>query len=97
MGGAVGAHGGAVDAQIIGRVRLRRQGGKDARPQATMAPAVEAVVDRGRGAVFGRAVLPTATDAQHMDDTADDTPVVHPPRTWLVPGKQRLDGRPGLI
>ena len=70
--------------QIIGRFRLRRQRGEDAGPQAAMAPAIEAVVDRGRRAVFGRAILPAAPGAQHMDDTADDTPVIHPPRPRLV-------------
>lgn len=49
----MGAHRGAVDAQVVWQFRLRGEGGEDAPPEATMAPPVEAVVDRGGWAVVG--------------------------------------------
>ena len=80
------AHGGAVDAQVARKFRLRRQGGENAPPEAAMAPPVEPVVNCGRRPIVRRAVLPPAPDAQHMNDAADDAPIIHPPRPRLVCG-----------
>ena len=93
----MGAHGGAVDAQVVREFRLRRKGGRDTPPEAAMAPAVEPVVDRGGRSVSGRAVLPAGTDPQDMNDPADDAPVIHPPRPRLVLRQKRLDRRPSPV
>jgi len=45
----MGAHGGAVDAEITGQFGLRREDHKQPRPKPTMAPAAEPVVDGCRG------------------------------------------------
>src|SRR6516165_5754348 len=61
------------------------------KPDPLAAPAVEAVIDRRIGTVFGRAVAPACPGLQHVDDTADDATIVHPVRTSSATGQQRLN------
>ena len=75
----------------------RCQSRQDSSPMVTARPAIEAVVDRRRRAVFGRAVLPAAAALQNMDDTADDPTIIHPARTGLVLRKMGGNRRPGII
>lgn len=91
---AAGANGSAVDTQVAGQFRLRRECGKDASPQATMARPVEPVADRRRRAMEGWAMLPSASDPRHMDDATDDAAIIHPPRARPVARQKRLNRRP---
>jgi hypothetical protein len=70
------------------------QSGKHLPPDAAPRPAMKAVVDRGRGAVDGRAVLSAAPHLEDVDDAADDPPVVLAMCPWLVVRQQRFDRRP---
>lgn len=62
--------------------------------RVAVGPAVEPVVDRGRRAVFGRAVDPAATGSEDMDDARNHPPVIDTPRARLVLRDMRLDQRP---
>ena len=74
-----------------------RQGPEQVLPVAAPGPAVIAVVDRRRRAVRRRTVPPPAARLQHMNDAADDPPVVLAPLARRVVGKMRLDRRPLLV
>src|SRR5262249_22260829 len=66
-------------------------------PDASLSPPREAIVDGGVRTVFRRAILPTAATAQHMQDAADDPPII---RSFLAPhvGRQvRLNPMPLLV
>lgn len=97
MGRAVRAHPGAIDAELVGHLGLRHKLGKDARPDALPAPAIEAVLDRGGRAVDGGAVLPAAARLEDEDDPADDAAVVNAPCAGLVLRQERLYRRPSSI
>lgn len=83
---AVRPDGSRVDTEIIRKRRLRRQGGKDACPEAAMAPSVEAVVNCRRRTVVRRAILPAAPNPQNVNDPTDHTPVIYAPCPRLVLG-----------
>src|SRR5271154_3432781 len=77
------AAGGAVrlDVRGIDHLRLRRSSAFRQRveqvlPYAAFCPTHETVVNRGRGAVFRRAIAPPAAAFKHMNDAADDAPVI---------------------
>ena len=95
--GAMGTHCGAIDAQIIARVRLYRERREDPPPETAMALAVEPVGDGRRRAITGRAILPATPDPQEMLDAADHPAVIHRPRAGLVLGQKRLNRRPGPV
>ena len=85
----------------VGRVHLRAFRDRAARgehfqqvgPEPASAPSVQAVVDRGRWAVLGRAVAPTAAGLQNVDDTGNDAAIVNAAGTGLVRRQVRLDCR----
>ena len=53
-----------------------RQGLKNCSPPVTFGPAVEAIVDRRIRPIFARAIAPSGSRLQHVNDAADDAPVV---------------------
>lgn len=55
---------------------------------------MKTVVDRCRRTIDPRAVLPAAADLEHVDDAADNPPIVVAMRPGLVLWQQRLDHRP---
>ena len=83
----------AVDQQPRRRAARRRQSLEDARPDTFLGPAYEAVVERLAGPVGRRRVDPTPTGFQHVNDPADDAPVVHPRLAARVGRKMRLKPR----
>jgi hypothetical protein len=83
----------AVDDLRVGRIG-GYQGVEQALPKSASRPPVEAIIDRRRRSVDGRAILPSAAHLQHMNDAADHPPVVDPTRTRLIAGQQRFDRRP---
>jgi hypothetical protein len=85
-----------------GRVERQRDGifaglgqrFKDCAPSPALGPAVEAIVDRRVRAVFTRAVAPSRTRLQHVNDPAEDAPVVVPIRPRQSRRQMRLDTCP---
>ena len=85
-----------------GRVERQRDGifaglgqrFKDCAPSPALGPAVEAIVDGRVRAVFTRAVAPSRTRLQHVNDPADDAPVVVPIRPRQSRRQMRLDTCP---
>jgi hypothetical protein len=61
-----------------------RSGGFVQLPEDAPGPTVEAVVDRGRRSVDGRTILPASARRQHVDNPAQDPPVVAPLCAWLI-------------
>src|SRR5262245_30018712 len=86
----------AVGEQLPWRSRIAGHRRIDFLPYALARPAVEAIVDGRAGTVIRRAVAPASAAAQHMNDAAQDTPVIDPRRTAVMRQK-RLDPRPLLI
>lgn len=85
-----------------GRVERQRDGifaglgqrFKDCAPSPALGPAVEAIVDGRVRAVFTRAVAPSRTRLQHVNDPANDAPVVVPIRPRQSRRQMRLDTCP---
>jgi hypothetical protein len=81
-----------------GRVERQRDGifagfgqrFKDCAPSPALGPAVEAIVDGRVRTVFTRAVAPSRTRLQHVNDPADDAPVVAPIRSRQSRRQMRL-------
>ena len=67
---------------------------KDRAPSSALGPPVEAIVDGRVRAVFTRAIAPSRTRLQHVNDSADDTPVVVPIWPRQSRRQMRLDTRP---
>lgn len=66
-------------------------------PVLATRPPVEAIVNRGRRAIFRRTVLPAAAALEYMNNPADDTPVINTRRTNGMAGKVWLNRCPRLI
>ena len=47
-------------------------------PHAAPRPAHEAVIDRCRRTILGRAIAPATAAPQHVHDAADDAAIIHP-------------------
>ena len=81
-----------------GRVERQRDGifakfgqrFKDCAPSSAFGPTIETIVDGGVRAVFTRTIAPSRTRLQHVDNAADDAPIVIP----LRPRQSRRQGRP---
>jgi len=65
-----------VDQHFRRRATGRCQGVEDVHPDAFGRPAHEAVVERLARAVDARCIGPTRTRLQHVNDAADDAPIV---------------------
>src|SRR4029077_9474887 len=82
------------------RLRLRwllDQSGEDDLPSSRPRPAVEAIIDRRVRGIITLANAPTRATLEHVNDAANDPPVVYAARS-LQPRRQlRLDPRPLLV
>src|SRR5258708_19068745 len=67
---------------------------KDCAPSFALGPAIEAIVDRRVGTVFARTITPPRTRLQHVNDAADDAPIVVPIRPRQSRRKMRFDTCP---
>jgi len=67
---------GGIERQRAGICAEPRQSLKDRTPSSALRPAVEAIVDRRVGAVLPRAIAPSRSRLQHMNDAADDAPII---------------------
>ena len=95
--GAVGFHVGGVDHLRVCGSSTPGKLPEQVFPDAAPCPANKPVIDRRRRTVFGRAITPAATALQHMDDAADDAPIVRSLDTSNIGRQMRLDPLPLLI
>lgn len=87
----------AVDLRRLGNPALIGQGCQYPPPNTATAPPVPAVIDRRRGTVIARTVLPATAALEHVDDARDHPPIVDPACPWLVTRQVRLDRCPRRI
>ena len=92
----------SLDMTAVQRGLFRRLGRRSNRreyflPDAPLAPAGKAIVDRLVGAILPRAVHPATTHFQHMHDPAQNQPIVFTLRSRLFCRQMRLDLCPLLI
>jgi hypothetical protein len=66
-----------VDQHLRWRAASRSQGMKDALPNPFGRPAHEAIVERLAWAIDGRRIGPAAAGFEHMNNPADDAPIIH--------------------
>ena len=64
------------------------------KPEALSAPTIEAIVDRRIRPVIWRAISPTGTAMEHVDDAADHASVVNPVGSTSPTRQQRLYSLP---
>ncbi len=83
--------GGAVDQRDLRRVGAGDEGGKDARPEPALSPAVPAIEDRRVRPSLRRQDAPSAAFGEAVHDAADHPPVVHAPRSRVYHRQTRLD------
>jgi len=67
---------GRIDRQSHAVLAAIGQGFEDGSPAPAFRPAIEAIVDSRVRTILGRAIAPASTTLQHMDDAADDPPIV---------------------
>lgn len=87
----------AIQRGLFRRLARRRNRFEYLLPDAPLAPACKAIVDRLVRAIIPRAVDPAAADFQHVHDPAQNQPVVFAARPRLVCRQMRLYLRPLLI
>src|SRR6516164_2982718 len=78
-GGAMRLDRGGVDRQGHAVLAAIGQGFEDGPPATAFGPAIEAIVDGRIGTILGRAIAPAGAALEHMDDSADDPPIIIPP------------------
>jgi len=88
---------GRVEREHHGIFARSSQRFKDCAPSAALGPAIEAIVDRGVRAVFARTVAPSRAGLQHVNDAAEDAPIVLPIRPRQSSRQVRFNPRPLLI
>jgi len=84
----------AVDGRTFRDRTSVRQGFDQISPEPFVRPTVEAIIDCRVRSVVRRAIAPTASGLEDVDDARDDTPVIDTASTRLVPRKIRLNRRP---
>jgi len=67
---------------------------KDCAPSPALGPTVEAIIDGCVRTIFTRAIAPSRTRLQHVNDPADDAPVVVAIRPRQSRRQMRLDTCP---
>jgi hypothetical protein len=94
---AVGLDRGRVDRQCHAFLAVVDQRFEDCLPMTASRPAIEAIVDGRVWTIIRRAVAPSRAALKHVDDAADDAPIVIALRTTLVRWQVRRYSRPLLV
>ncbi len=81
----------------VGRAPTPRQFPEQILPKPAPRPAHEAVIDRCRRTVFGRAIAPAAAALENMHNPADDPAVIDPLNAPNIGRQMRLDPCPLLV
>ena len=71
----MGLHGGGIDKDLVRRAA--DLGLKQSGADAPLGPSDIAIVERLPWSIIGRRVDPTSPGSQHMNDAADDPPIVY--------------------
>lgn len=87
----------AIQRGLLRRLGRSGNGCKDLLPNASLAPAREAVIDCLVRAIVFRAILPAAADLEHVHDTAQNAAVILALRPRLIGRQMRNDLRPLII
>lgn len=66
-------------------------------PNAAPRPAYKAIIDRRRGAIFGRAITPAAAALEYMHDAADYAAIIYALDASYIPRQVKFDPLPLLI
>jgi hypothetical protein len=90
-------HVAAIQRDLLGRRSRRGDRREDGLPNASFAPAREAIVDGLVWAIFARAVFPATADLLHMHDPTQDSSIIVPLWARLVGRQMRRDLRPLLV
>ena len=85
---------GRVERQHDGIFARLGQRFEDCAPSFALGPAIEAIVDRRVRTVFARTITPSRTRLQHVNDAADDAPIVVPIRPRQSRRQMRFDTSP---
>jgi hypothetical protein len=67
---------------------------EDCTPSSALGPPIEAIVDRRVRTVFARTITPSRTRLQHVNDAADNAPIVVPIRPRQSCRQMRFDTSP---
>jgi hypothetical protein len=87
----------AVERHLLRRIAIAGNRRKDRLPDAALAPARETIVDCLMRSLFARTVLPTAANALHVHDAAQNPPIILSLGAGLVGRQTRCDLRPLLV
>jgi hypothetical protein len=93
-GGAMRLDRGGVDRQRYAVLAAIGQGFEDLRPTSAFGPAIEAIVDGRVGTILGWAIAPAGAALEHVDDAANDPPIVISFGSGQVRWKMRCNARP---
>ena len=85
---------GRVERQRDGIFAKLGQRFKDCAPSSALGPAIEAIIDRRVRTVFARTITPSRARLQHVNDAADDAPIVVPIRPRQSRRQMRFDTSP---
>jgi transposase len=96
-GATMGLYVTAVDLGRLGGPGFLGHRREDACPDATMAPPVPTIVDRGRRPIGRRDLLPATAALEHVDDAGDHPQIAHPAGTGLVGWLLSRNGAPCLV
>jgi hypothetical protein len=89
----MGLHCRTIYQHLRWRTARRSQGMEDALPNSFGRPAHEAIVERLAWAIDGRRIGPAAAGFEHMNNSADDAPIIHPWFAARICRKIRLKPR----
>jgi hypothetical protein len=73
----MGLHSGGIDEDLLRRTADLGEGLKQGDPNAPLGPSDIAIVERLPRSIIGRRVDPTSPRFQHMNDAADDPPIIY--------------------
>jgi hypothetical protein len=81
-----------IPVKVLCGVGVLLDRGKEARPDACLAPAIKTAGDGAPGAIPLRQITPGGAGTEEPEDTVEDTSVVSGGAAyfWLLRGKQRL-------
>ena len=88
---------GGVDGQSHAVLAAAGERFKDRPPMSALSPAIETIIDRRVRTIVGWAIAPAGAALKHVNDTADNAPIVIARRAGLVRWQMRLDLSPLLV
>ena len=96
-GGAMCLDRSGVDRQGHAVLAAIGQGFEDGPPAPAFGPAIEAIIDGRIRTILGRAITPAGATLEHMDDAADDPPIIISFGSGQIRRQVRLNACPLLF